>query len=77
MPLFVLVANFGIAAAFNICYISNIDTFPTLFSASAMGICNFFARVVSIASPEIAEIQPITIPIFIFAAFAMGGCVLS
>ena len=50
-PALVLVAKFGIAAAFNINYVSNSVLFPTLFTATAMGFCNFWARFVTILSP--------------------------
>jgi hypothetical protein len=65
MPFFVVIAKFGVAGAFNLVYISNADVFPTLFCATAMGICNFFARVVTIMAPEVAE-QPAPLPMGIF-----------
>jgi MFS family permease len=55
-PCLVLVASFGIASAFNLVYASHSATFPTLFCASAMGICNFVARVATIFAPEVSEI---------------------
>jgi len=51
MPLFVGVARMGVSSCFNLLYIINAEIFPTLFSATAMGICNFLARIVSIMSP--------------------------
>ena len=50
-PALVLIAKFGIAAAFNLDYVSNSVLFPTLFTATAMGFCNFLARIATILSP--------------------------
>jgi len=51
MPLFIMVGKMGTSSTFNLVYLSNSDLFPTLFSATAMGICNFFARLSTIAAP--------------------------
>jgi MFS family permease len=51
MPVFVIITKLGTAGTFNLCYISNSDLFPTLFASTAMGICNFFARICTIAAP--------------------------
>lgn len=51
MPLFIMVGKMGTSSTFNLVYVSNSDLFPTLFSATAMGICNFFARLSTIAAP--------------------------
>ena len=55
-PCFIMIAKLGVCGTFNLVYIGNIDLFPTLFCSTAMGICNFFARLVSIAAPMTAEI---------------------
>jgi Na+/melibiose symporter-like transporter len=51
MPIFVGVARIGISAGFNLIYLMNAEVFPTLFAATAMGICNLLARIVTILSP--------------------------
>ena len=51
MPIFVGVARMGVSSGFNLLYIINTELFPTLFAATAMGICNFLARIVTIMSP--------------------------
>lgn len=51
MPTFVAVARVGISAGFNLIYMMNADVFPTLFAATAMGICNMLARIITILSP--------------------------
>ena len=53
-PIQVLVAKFGIACSFNILYVSHSTIFPVAFAASALGFCNFFARVFSATSPVLA-----------------------
>ena len=52
----VLIAKFGIGSASNICYISNSDIFPVLFSASGFGICQFIARGLTSTSSLLAEV---------------------
>lgn len=53
-PLQVLVAKFGIACSFNIIYVSHSSVFPVAFAATALGFCNFFARIFSATSPVLA-----------------------
>jgi MFS family permease len=55
MPIFVTLAKFGISSGFVIVYVSTVDVFPTLFCATALGFCNFFARVATILAPLVAE----------------------
>jgi hypothetical protein len=69
LPLLVLFSKLGISGAFNICYLSNALLFPTLFTASSMGICNIFARTASIFSPKISEIDG-TFPLWVVFAFS-------
>jgi hypothetical protein len=64
LPILVLFAKFGVSGAFNVVYLSNGLLFPTLFTASSMGICNIFARTISIAAPNIAAIDG-TLPMWI------------
>ncbi len=54
-PVFVLIGQFGIASGFCIVWIANIEVFPTLFSVTAFGICNFVSRFVTIFAPNVAE----------------------
>ena len=72
----VLLAKFGIAANFNIIYVSNADVFPVLFCATALGICNFLSRVFSAMSPIISTLEE-PIPIIIFTiASALSGLII-
>ena len=68
----VLLAKFGVSAAFGLVYIAHPKMFPTLFSVSSMGIVNFISRLVTIAAPMIAEIA-FPVPMLIFTAM----CVIS
>ena len=55
-PTLVLFAKFGISSAFTINYLCNLELFPVLFAATALGFCTFLARLFTIFSPEVAEI---------------------
>jgi len=57
MPFFVIFIRLGSSGAFNLVYIANKDVFPTLFSSSAMGYSNFFARLFATFGPQIAEME--------------------
>lgn len=69
MPFFVLLVRFGSSLNFTSCYIIQIDLFPTLFLGASFGICNVFARTVSIGAPLAAEI-PEPYPIVIFCVIS-------
>ncbi len=75
MPTFVAVARVGISAGFNLIYMMNADVFPTLFAATAMGICNLLARIITILSPQVAE-WPGNAPMVVYTLFCVGGMVL-
>lgn len=53
-PFLVLFASFGTACCFCMIYAVHGEIFSTLFAATAIGICNFFARVATIFAPEVA-----------------------
>ena len=57
MAFWCIVTRIGISALFNIIYLANLEMFPTMFAASAMGLCNFIARIVTIMAPVLAEEQ--------------------
>lgn len=76
MPLYVGMARIGISAGFNLIYIINTDIFPTLFAATAMGICNLLARVITILSPQVAELPGAT-PMIVYCLFCLGGMLLT
>ena len=62
---FFFMVKFGVCANFTIIYAANNLLFPTLFAATAMGICNFLARLFSSLSFFAENIeQPIPMIIF-------------
>lgn len=75
MPIFVLLAKFGISGGFNLSYCSTVYVFPTLFCATALGMCNFFARILTIFAPVIAEMDP-PVPMALFTALAAFGIIV-
>jgi len=54
MPAFVIIAKFGVSSTYMLVYAVTIDLFPTLFSATAFGVCNFVANMTTIVSPYVA-----------------------
>ena len=75
-PIQVLVAKFGIACSFNIIYVSHSSVFPVAFGATALGFCNFFARVFSATSPVLAQIEE-PLPIIAFTFTSVTACILA
>lgn len=75
MPFFVVICKFGITGGFVMVYCSTVDVFPTLFCSTALGICNFGARILSIAAPIIAEYDP-PLPMIVLTALCAVGIVL-
>lgn len=75
MPIFVVITKFGITGGFVLVYCSTVNVFPTLFCSTALGFCNFFARVLSILAPIVAE-QKAPIPMIILTALAAVGIVM-
>ena len=75
MPLFILFAKLGVSSTFNLVFLANADLFPTLFSATAIGICNFFARLSTTAAPLIAERpEPLPMILYLIANFGAVYC---
>lgn len=75
-PTLVLFAKFGVSSAFCINYLCNLDLFPVLFAATAIGFCNFLSRLFTIFAPEVAEIQSL-LPMIIFASLSLLTMVTS
>ena len=71
-PCFILVAKLGISSAFNILYVSHADIFPVLFSATALGFCNFVTRIFTGLSPIVAQLEE-PIPMVLFFALCTIG----
>lgn len=75
-PILVLVAKFGISCSFNIIYVSHSSVFPIAFAATALGFCNFFARVFSASSPVLAQIEE-PLPVIAFTFTSATACILA
>ena len=50
------------------------DLFPTLFVATAFGVCNFFAKFASIFAPQVAE-QTAPLPMLLMTSLNAVGLV--
>ena len=75
--LFVLGSKYGISSAFNLCYLGNNFLFPVSILATSYGVCNIFARLITIGAPYFAELKPIEISQFTFVAFAVFAMLAS
>jgi len=62
-----LFAKFGVTCTFNINFVANSYFFPTLFAATALGVCNFGARFVSAFSFIIGQLEE-PVPMAMFTA---------
>lgn len=76
MPLMVMTVRFGIECTFTLTYLANAMVFPTLFSATSNSICQFFARIFTILSSEVAELKD-PLPIQVFTLVAAVGVLFS
>lgn len=54
VPVFLFLLRVGLNMGINLFGFMNVNVFPTVFTASAIGICNFFARLATIFAPQIA-----------------------
>ena len=68
-----LIAKFGFSQAFVASYLSVVLLYPTVLASTAMGFCNFFARVASILAPLVAEVKA---PVNLLIMLAIAGVAL-
>ena len=66
----VFLAKFFIWGTFMLSYFSAPEMFDPLFVAFAFSLCNIGSRVMSVMAPQIVEIRPRQVPIFVFLFFA-------
>jgi hypothetical protein len=71
-----LLAKGGVKMTFNIVYLANSQIFPAIFAGTAFGICNIGAKLATIFSPYMAEVDPPT-PMIVFTILAVIAAVLS
>ncbi|CDW90620.1 solute carrier family member 5 [Stylonychia lemnae] len=76
IPFSILLARFGISAAYNICYLVSAVIFPTVFAGTAFGLCNLFAKMTTIFSPIVAEAAA-PIPMISYCLLALVPCILA
>ena len=76
MPVFVILANGGICIIFVLVYAATALCFPTEFLGTAFGLCNLFARGMSIGAPEVSEVKA-PYPMCIFCIMTAVGLVLT
>ena len=69
-PVMVFFAKMGISLSFGLNYTSNSYLFPTLFAATAIGLCNTFARLFSALSPIFAQLDE-PLPMILFTGSAL------
>lgn len=70
-----ILTKFGVASSVNLCFLVTNEYFPIVYSATVFGACSLFARVISMFSPIIAEIDnPLPMLIYtLFCIFSMIG----
>ena len=71
-----LLTKFGVTCTFNINFVANSYFFPTLFAATAMGVCNFLARLFSAFSYPISSLDE-PLPMYMFTGFCILACMCS
>ena len=72
----IIFAKFGITCVFGIVYVINVKIFPTLFAATALGFCNFIARLMTVLSPLVGQLDEPT-PMISFIVTTAIACVMS
>ena len=71
--LLIIAAKFGISSAFNMSFIASIELIPAIFAASVFGYCNVLARIITMGSSVIAELDyPTPLIVVISSASAAG-----
>jgi hypothetical protein len=66
----------GVKITFDICYLANSTIFPAIFAGTAFGLCNIGAKVATILSPMLAEIDP-PAPMICFSVIALIAAFIS
>lgn len=76
IPVMIFATKFGISSAFNINFLVNAYLFPSIYNATAYGICNLFAKLATIFAPIVAEVEG-NIPMIIFTSLSGCACLAS
>ena len=73
----IMACKFGIAATFNCVYIATAAMFKPNVSATAFGLCNFFARFATVMAPFVAEMdEPLPIALLTITCFTASLAVI-
>ncbi len=73
-PVIIACLRMGMGASFDLLYHANVDVFPTMFSGSAVGICNFIGRAGTTFAPQIAE-RPPPLPMLLVVILSIVGII--
>ena len=76
IPYMLSLARCGMKVTFDICYLANSLLFPAIFAGTAYGFCNIGAKVATILSPMVAEVDA-PVPMISFTSVALVAAVLS
>lgn len=74
ISIIVLLTRSGIKSTFDSCYLANSTIFPAIFAGTAFGFCNLGAKIVTIFSAPMAEVQP-PVPMIILSCLAATALV--
>ena len=76
VPIMIAFAKGGVKVTFDICYLGNSFLFPAIFAGTAFGFCNAGAKISTILSPLIAEVDP-PIPMILLSIVTSSGAISS
>ncbi|CAI2383724.1 unnamed protein product [Moneuplotes crassus] len=69
--------RFFLVGIFTMCYFANSQYFPALFAPFAFSVCSMVAHILSCLGPEVAEIKPESIPVFVLLTLIMSGIIIT
>jgi hypothetical protein len=76
VPIMIAFAKGGVKVTFDVCYLGNSFLFPAIFAGTAFGFCNAGAKIFTILSPLIAEVDP-PIPMILLSILTSSGAISS
>jgi hypothetical protein len=76
VPVMIMLAKGGVKMTFNIVYLANAQIFPAIFAGTAFGLCNIGAKLATIFSPYMAEVDP-PAPMIVFSITASIAAILA
>jgi len=68
-PALILFAKFGVSSCYIVNYIANFDLFPSKLTVTIFGMGSFLGNFVTIAAPQVAQIQGLT-PVIVFTSLS-------